>query len=602
MATVKIVLLVAFLTFGMHESLHAQRIEDRDQLRMAAAYERGGDQRGAARIYQELYAGTPTNETYFQGVVRTLTALQQFDALLPIVESHATTRGTVESLLLAGSLRARRGERENAVTWWERAKEASRDQEQVLVQISNEQRKAGYFDVALASLREARVRSGREADFPYHEELVGLLTLTGAYQDACDEVLAVYSKEHDLYRAMRSLTVLLASEGATDRVVATVERLSTTVEENLRLQQWVFRQTRSWNLALTTSMQLDRVTRAQGNEILMFAEGARNDEQYDVALKAYDNVLTVSKDQRTRISAAYGSVRTLEQQLRRMRELSYDDAKEIVRRYDDVIATNPSHPLSAEALLNAARLEDGVLRQPDKARERLQRILNQWRGTTTYAEATLLLASLYIAINKDSEARDVLNGLLTSPTIVAGDRKDLALLLLADMAFWSLDISDARRQYTELAEAPSSPAANDAIDRLLVIDLAQDDSSAVSSFARAEGLFARRLYAAAFETFMRINESTRDVDLRDRACVRAMESALSMRDDSLARKAIGLVIERIPETIWGDRVLLRLAEIEERSGNAPAAMNALSTILVAYPRSIFVPTARDRLRRLRGDS
>jgi tetratricopeptide (TPR) repeat protein len=401
---------------------------------------------------------------------------------------------------------------------------------------------------------------------------------------------------------MRSLTVILASDGAAERVIAAVDRLPTTEEENLRLQQWAFRQIRSWNRALTTSIQLDRITRANGNEILMFAEGARNDEQFDIALTAYDNVLSTSKDQRTRISAAYGSVKALEQQMRRNRDLSQDDAKEIVRRYDEVVSSNPTHPLSAEALLNAARLEDAVLFQPDRARERLQRIQNQWRGTTTYAEAALLLASSYISINKDAEAVEVLNNLIASPAVVVGDRKDVARLMIADMAFWKHDITQARRLYGELADVPSSPAANDAIDRLLLLDLAQDDSLSVRAFAEAEGNAARRSYSQAYEGFIRISEITRDVDLRDRACVRAMESALSMRNDSLARVATRQVVDRIPETIWGDRVLLRLAEIEERSGNVPSAMNALSTILVAYPRSIFVPTARDRLRRLRGDS
>jgi tetratricopeptide (TPR) repeat protein len=602
MATVRVILLLVVLSISSAAVIQAQRTDDRDQLRMAAAYERGGDQRGAARIYQELYAASPANETYFQGVVRTLSALQQFDALMPIVEAHATARTTVEACILAGSLRARRGERDAAVAWWKRAQQVSGDKEQVLVQISNEQRKAGLYDLALLSIREARTISGREADHPYSEELVGLLTLTGGYAQACDEIIDVFTKERDLYRAMRSLTVILASEGAAERVMAAVERLSTTEEENLRLQQWVYRQMRAWSRALTTSIQLDRITRANGNEILMFAEGARNDEQFDIALLAYDNVLSVSKDQRARVSAAYGSVKALEQQMRRKRELSQDDAKEIVRRYDEVVSSHPTHPLSAEALLNAARLEDAVLFQPDRARERLQRIQNQWRGTTTYAEAALLLASSYISINKDAEAVEVLNNLIASPAVVVGDRKDLARLMLADMAFWKRDIVEARRLYGELAAVPPSPAANDAIDRLLLLDLAQDDSVSVSAFAEAEGYAARRSFSAAYEGFMRISEATRDVDLRDRACVRAMESALSMRSDTLARAAIGKVVDRVPETIWGDRVLLRLAEIEERSGNVPSAMNALSTILVAYPRSIFVPTARDRLRRLRGDS
>lgn len=596
------IIVVGLIWFCAFHNVTAQKADERDQLRMAAAYERGGDLRGAARIYQELYAGSPSNESYFQGVVRTLSSLQQFDALLPIVESHATARESVEASILAGSLRARRAERPAAIRWWDRALELGRDKEQTLVQISTEQRKVALYDLALSSIRKARERSGRRADFPYSEELIGLLTITGAYAEASEEIVNVFLSERDMFRAMRSITVLLASEGSAEHLTRAIDRLPDNSEEALRLKQWVFRQTRSWDRALAASAALDRAVRANGNELLMFADGARNDEQFEVALKAYDNVLDVSKDQRTLMSAAYGSVRALEQQMRRSRELSDADAREIIRRYDDVISSYPNHPLCADALFNAARIEDAVLGLSEKARERLQRIQNQWRGTTTFADAALLLASLYLAINKDAEAQAVLGSVIAAPNVVAGDKQDVARLMLADMLLWRGQIAEARNGYTELADNPSSAAANDAIDRLLLLDIAQDDSASVRSFAEAEGLFVRRSYPLAYAAFMRIGDSARDVDLRDRACVKAMESAIAMRADTLALRPAQNVLDRIPETIWGDRVLLRLSEIEERRGDVPAAMKALNALLVAYPRSIFVPAARDRIRRLRGDS
>lgn len=602
METVKALTLAIIVVVAAATTMsYAQRVDERDQLRMAATYERGGDLRGAARIYQELLAGSPSNDAYFQGVVRTLSGLQQYDALLPRVETYASQKQSSDAGVLAGSLCARRGERDAAQQWWTRALDWSVDKEQTLVQISTEQRKTGLFDLALTSIRRARDLAGSAREHPYSDELVSLLTLTSQYEEASNEIIDVFTTERDLYKAMRAFTVVLASEGAIQYALIAVDRLSSTDEDHVRLQQWMYRQTKSWEKALVTSEQLDRVTRSNGNEVLMFAEGARNDEQYEIALRAYDRVLAMSTDQRAKIAAAYGSVRTIEQQMRRSRELSVADAREIVRRYDDVITTYPQHPLCADALMHAARIEDGVLQQSDKARERLLRIQNQWRGTSTYAEAALLLATLYLAIDKDSEATEVLNALIVAPVVVVGDRHDLARLQLADMKFWNNEIADARRIYSELAEVPSSVAANDAIDRLLLLDLAQDDSASVVKFAQGEGLFARRQYHQAYTTYMKISDSARDLDLRDRASARAMESALAMRDDSLAVVPIRRVIERIPETIWGDRVLIRLADIEERKGDVQASITTLNSLLVAYPRSIFVPSARDRIRRLRGD-
>ena len=122
--------------------------------------------------------------------------------------SHATTTRTESAYILAGTLRARRGERDLAIRWWDAAIDASNDKEQAFVAVSNEQRKAGLYDAALVSLRKAIVRSQREEQHPYSDEVVALLTLTGAYDEACDEILAVFALDRDVYRTMRSLTLL----------------------------------------------------------------------------------------------------------------------------------------------------------------------------------------------------------------------------------------------------------------------------------------------------------------------------------------------------------------------------------------------------------
>ena len=82
---------------------------ERDQVRMAQAYERSGDLRNAARLYQELYAISPQNEMYFGGVVRTLQALDQVPGLYPIVVTHAKRTRNVYAYILAGSLAAKLG-------------------------------------------------------------------------------------------------------------------------------------------------------------------------------------------------------------------------------------------------------------------------------------------------------------------------------------------------------------------------------------------------------------------------------------------------------------------------------------------------------------
>ncbi|MFY7999010.1 MAG: hypothetical protein ACOVSW_10485, partial [Candidatus Kapaibacteriota bacterium] len=70
-------------------AIFAQSVSTEERkFRMAESYEQSGDIKNASRIYQELYDGNKAQQTYFDGVVRTLMALNQPAALLPLVEEQ----------------------------------------------------------------------------------------------------------------------------------------------------------------------------------------------------------------------------------------------------------------------------------------------------------------------------------------------------------------------------------------------------------------------------------------------------------------------------------------------------------------------------------
>lgn len=77
---------------------------------------------------------------------------------------------------------------------------------------------------------------------------------------------------------------------------------------------------------------------------------------------------------------------------------------------------------------------------------------------------------------------------------------------------------------------------------------------------------------------------------------------MTIGQDTTALTLLDVIIAEVPETIFGDRALFRKAELALRRKDVPSAVDALTILLVQYPRSIFVPDARERIRALRGDS
>jgi len=595
-----ITMLVCCLLLLMGLDVRAQSSADRDKLRMAQTYERSGDLRNAARLYQELHAESPSLDSYFQGVVRSLSGLQQFAALAPVVEEQMRIAPSVNTAILAGTLYARTGDQEKAQLWWKKAIDLSDDDETTFLLIGAEQSQLMLHALALGSYKSARAINGDP--LAYCDEIGQLSAMTGDLKTAAREALAMYGSDGDLVRVQRRLSVLLSYESGSATIAAELELMTGNSPDVLRLRQWFFRQTRSWQKALEVTALLDELSRPRGQELLLFADGARMDDQYDVAISAYQILMKDVKDERYRISAAYGSARALEQKLRTTQKITPQEAQAVIDRYDDIISQYGKHPISAEALYHSAILQDDVLGQMDHARDRLMRLLNQWRGTTVSSDGALRLADIYLAMGRDDDATATLRSIANGPSVLVSDRSDLARLRLADLFLWNGNLDSASAYYSPLAANTGSVASNDALDRLLLINLAQDDSSTVIAIAAAQGLLVRRAYRDAAVRFTQAAASAKDNELRDRARLHAAIAYIELNDDVTAEPLLQEILTSIPETIYGDRSLQLLADIQVRRGDTQGAVKTLNSLLVNYPRSILVPSVRDRIRVLRGDA
>ena len=111
----------------------------------------------------------------------------------------------------------------------------------------------------------------------------------------------------------------------------------------------------------------------------------------------------------------------------------------------------------------------------------------------------------------------------------------------------------------------------------------------------------RRSYREAAVLFSQASKSASQGELRDRAALNAAKAYLDLDDDTSAEPLLQSIVNGIPETIFGDRALSLKADIQVRRGDKKGALLTLDSLLVNYPRSILVPTIRDRIRVLRGD-
>ncbi len=570
-----------------------------ERYRYAQALEQSGDQRGAARIYQELYSERPNDDRYFDGVVRTLSALGQHASLVPIIEERVAKAPSVPLINQLAVAQWKSGMTVTATEQWQRALALAGNAEDALVEIGEAQLLAGAATVAMPTFERARSVNGNKRA---HAFVIGRIALaTGDVARATTEFIEDYRDRSDLLQTQGQLAAIMA----TPEGVRTVrDKLRGNDPEILRLRVWFHQEVKEWNQAFDVVKMLDAAIRAAGQELYTFAERARRDGQYDVAIEAFGYVadMSAASDQ-WRQNALYWYVRTLDQRIRgKGKAVTSSDATTIISRYEDVIQRSPRNPFAADALYHIGVLQGDVLKDREQARMTMQRLMNSWRGTTAAADAGLYVADLAVMEEQLNIAEQILQGVESLPaTNELTMRRDMAAVKRADVLAWKGQPDSARRLYMAIASKPGSAAANDAFERLMVFQLTDEDTVTRNHILLGDRMVIARRYDKAAQHFEDAALGTKEAELRDRCRWRASLAWHTIGNVAEAERLAQALASDAPESIVGDRALLLLAEIKERGGDVAAAIKHLTDLLTFYPSSILVPQARERVRLLRGD-
>jgi tetratricopeptide (TPR) repeat protein len=571
-----------------------------DKLRLARTYEQAGDLKNAARLYQELWSSRPEVDIYFEGVVRTLIGLQQYPAVMPIIEQRVKEQPDDQLLILAGMVGWRVGRTTDATAWWKEALRASPLKERTAMEIAQTQVSLGLTDMAIKYYLIARNESGMPTT--YAAELSSLYAARGNSTKATDEIMIYLTSSGDVSGAQGRLAAVMMDSSTRVYIGEVLKNADGENVSILRLRQWYHREIKDLGAALDDTKELDERLRANGNEILTFADAMRREGNYDIALSSFGELMKRSTADATLLAATFGYTRTLQQRASaKSGRLQRSEALEIMERYSDFIAKAPNHPYASDALLQMARISDQDLNDLPAASDRLTQLTNRYRGTPAAADGALYAAELWVVKGQLDAAARTLEDLmrLTVPTVA--QQREVAKVRRADLYRYTGALDSARMLYLEVSAVPGSDAANDAFEALMLLQLADQDSAALVLYDQAELLELQRRSQDAAVRYGESAARATSPELKDRCGIASAENFVEAGKTDDAEKALQPVLLRVPESIVGDRALLIHASIEESRGQRTAAIATLTTILTQYPRSIYGPMVRERIRVLRGD-
>jgi len=445
----------------------------------------------------------------------------------------------------------------------------------------------------------------------FHLELANIYKRTGDYDEMVIEYLDLL--EFDLSRIKTVKSRLQSAlnddpEGEINDALRTelLRRIQKQPEIiiNSEMLIWLSVQQKDFNMALIQSKSLDRRMQEDGSRVIELAKLCISNESYDIAIDAYNYLLTKGKESPFYLEARIGLLNAKYLKVTNRYDYTQQDLYDLKEEYIKALSEFGENASTVQIMRFMAHLQAFYLDEIDEAIELLNKAVKiPGVRSALKAECKIELGDILLF------AGDVWDATLLYSQVDYDFKNDplghMAKYKNARLSYYIGEYGWAKAQLDVLKAATSKLIANDAMElSLLISDNIDMDSSytALSYYSKADLLVYRNKLDEAMVTLDSIQMVALWHPLHDETLFKKGEIMLKKGEFEMADSLFAKVVEMYPEDILADNALMIRADLNERHfGDIDTAMQLYERLMFDYPGSLFVIDARKRYRELRGD-
>jgi TolA-binding protein len=303
-------------------------------------------------------------------------------------------------------------------------------------------------------------------------------------------------------------------------------------------------------------------------------------------------------------SAMFGYARTLEQKLQDVKKLDTKSANEIISQYRDIIKEFPNTSTANESKYRIAVIYSSQLNDLDKAVAELKDITKKQGADQITASASLLLGEIYMRSSKIDDASVIFSNMINmygKNALNFQNETDKAKYHLAEIEYYSGNLDSAKAHFELLTTNPKTDIANEALNKVIIIDQNKKFPDPLVIFAAAELKEMQGDNITAINKFYEASKLAGDAELAEQSLVRIADIYYNQLSYDSTRAVLSRLINDFPKTIFGDYALLRIGDTFALESNPTSALKYYNDLLVQYPRSIYLQDTRDKIRKLRAN-
>ena len=575
--------------------------------RLAMQYFETGEFEKAASLFQELYEKDPRSTFYFDKYIESLLAMDNFEECEKVVKARLKKEPQNLALYVTqGKVLEAQFKEDEAEKLYEEAIKKMPTDRLAVVKLGNEFVNMNKFDLAIKTYERGAKLLKDDIIFSYN--------LGDLYRRKADTEKMIHyflnAMENETSRIDNVKLLLERYLGGDDWMELQnqlYERLQTNQENILysELLSWVFIQNKDYKSAFRQVKALDRRLRENGTRVYELANMAVNAKEYDVAIDAFDYLVT-SKDPTSAfyLDAKKELLYTKRRKLTEAFDYSESDLLILVQEYKDFLDEFGRNKNTANMILDLASLHAFYLNDLSVAISLLEEMV-ALPGVNQYLKANgkIQLADYYLMHGDQWEST------LLYSQVDKEFKEDLigqtARFKNAKLSYYVGDFKWAQTQFDVLKASTSKLIANDALDlSVFIMDNMGLDTTAkpLELYAQSELLVFQNKFEDAEKLWIQIEEEYPEHSLADDILYLKAQMLTRKHEYDLAATMYQKILDNHIEEIRADNALFALAQLYETNlKDVEKAKELYERLFIDFSNSTLAVEARKRFRILRGD-
>lgn len=560
----------------------------------------------AADLYRQLYIDYHYYH-YFSQYVECLIFLENYDEaekeLKSFVKNDNTTNKWKAQVNLA-YVYVKNNETDKSDKYLKKMINELPEDKNVYLQVANTLRSKDFDEYAILLYDRGSDISDMNYKF-YMEKALTYQNMMN-FEKATENYLLQLETDPDDYEIVKSrLSFMIRYDidgSVTDDMRITLLKKTQDDPDNelfAELLVWYALQMKDYDIALNQQIALDRRHDDREYDIIYLAKIARDNEQYDIAMTAYDYLIKKSEEGAHYPEAVVGltEVQYIKSEIENnaSHDFYLDFEKRIENECDELGINDKTIPI----LIIRAEILAFKLDEMEKAAEILDAALTLNLSKLNKARLKMKLADIYLFNEEVWEATllysQVDKSMKAEPIGHEARYKNAQLRYYIGEFDWALSVLNI------LKSATSKLIANDAMTLSLVIsDNLEYDTVALQRLAKADFYIYQKKYELANQILDSINIYNPNEVSMPYLLMRKAQIAVENQDYNLADSLYKRVYQGYADSYMADDALMKDAILLESFLNKKEeAMECYAKLIDEYTASVYVAQARNAYRRLR---